>query len=163
MWDVRWVHVNITISRKWTVSVPPAYSGLNTLRVEGRHFVAWPGLLTVTGCLSCHTVQQTGSYVCIITPATPAQCLASPIITTKIINYLKSQLNWAIFNWQTTIVTFSPINMRFLTDPSFLSSWFSKYCPDKWCMKTSHSSSFYSVVLSGFFAFIFCISKLCNQ
>ena len=160
MWDECMLISQSVGSEQWA---PPAYSGLNTLMVEGRHFVAWANsslIVTVTGCQS---VQQTGSYVCIITPATPAQCLASPIITTKIINYLNRELNGAIFNWQTTIVTFSPINMRFLTDPSFLSSWFSKYCPDKWCMKTSHSSSFYSVVLSGFFAFIFCISKLCNQ
>ena len=91
--------------------------------------------------------------LCLATPA-------SPIITTKIINYLSSQLNWAIFNWQTTIVAFSPINMRFLTNPSFLSSWFSKYCPDKWCMRTSHSSSFTlscAVLWCEVFAFIFFI------
>ena len=86
---------------------PPAYSGLNTLRVEGRHFVAWASsslIVTVTGYQS---VQQTGSYVCII-------ITANPIIMTKIINYLNSKLNWTIFNSLTTALLFSPINRRFL-------------------------------------------------
>ena len=85
----------------------PAHSGLNTLRVEGRHFVARADsslIVTVTGC---HTVQQTGSYVCII-------ITANPIIITKIINYPNSKLNWIIFNSLTTTLLFSPINRRLL-------------------------------------------------
>ena len=60
--------------------------------------------LTVTGW---RTVEQTGSYVCII-------ITANPIIITKIINYPNSKLNWIIFNSLTTTLLFSPINRRLL-------------------------------------------------
>ena len=53
------------------------------------------------------SVQQTGSYVCII-------ITANPIIITKIINYPNSKLNWIIFNSLTTTLLFSPINRRLL-------------------------------------------------